>query len=119
MNYNDYFDKTYDEREYNCVHFVCDLWEASGKGPGLRVALNGLMRPPVDRVFALSDLRRLNVHANPQEGLVAYMRRKGQVHVGVWTEGKILHLSRDGVKLEPLETIKMSFTSVRFLSCKN
>lgn len=119
MNYNKYFDKVYDGKNYNCVHFVCEIWEDCGKGPGMRRALGGVMTGPQERQFHLIDLRSLQIESSPQEGIVAYMRRKGQVHVGIWTDGKILHLSKDGVKLEPLDIIRLSFPSVRFLTCKS
>ena len=53
----------------------------------------------------------------PEDLCIVLLSRKGWTHCGVWLRGKIAHLTRAGVKHEPLARARVGFNSVRFFKC--
>lgn len=114
-----YYGRTYHPRTYNCAHFVCDVWQDC-TGQNLRETLQGFLCAPYNRRPALSRLRALRVLGAPVNPCMVLLQgQRGDVHIGVWWSGRILHLAhRAGVQYQPLEVVRIGFRRVRFLTCR-
>ena len=118
MNFDKYFDLQYDESKYNCVNFVCDaykdlfhidikdVFEGAFTGRGNRKL----------RVHSLERLRRLEGPISPSIALFQAGRKNP--HVGIWINGRILHMNSSGVQWCPLENMMLQFNRVRFYDVK-
>jgi hypothetical protein len=118
VNLDKYFDKIYDESEYNCAHFVCEVWKdlfnQDISGP-----LNGVLRAPGQRRLSAHDLAVFEPVGTPTGPCLALFQiwRK-QPHVGIWINGKVLHITEKGVEWTYVETFSVSFNQVRFYNVK-
>jgi hypothetical protein len=110
------YSKEYNSISYNCAHFACEIWTLLGK-TGLENALGGLLNCRKNRVVSLDHLKLLKRLACPQEGCLVYFHITDHSHVGIWIGGRVLHITREGVRLELLETVKVGFSKVRFFTC--
>lgn len=97
----------YDDTEYNCIHFLIDAHshytavDISGK------LLNG----GFDNVQNLRNFRRIK---EPEPFCIVLFRNRYRAHVGLWFEGRVLHLIADGVVWQPLVIAQFGFNKVRF-----
>lgn len=118
MSIDKYFTRVYDPNNYNCAHFVCELW-AELKGPEMGELLGGFLCKPSERVARKSDLKRFRVLTKPESPCVVFMQApKAVTHVGIWLRGKVFHILSDrGVQYQPLEVATIGFKQVRFITC--
>lgn len=119
MNIDKYLDKKYDEAKYNCASFVCELWKDL-KGDDISSALGECSKHRSNRkVYAhsLAAFERLEAPQSPCIALFQINRR--EPHVGIWLEGKILHITQKGVEWNCLELVMLNFNKVRFYNVKS
>lgn len=87
---------------YNCMDFVREVWLAI-TGVDLADALTWLNARFKDRRRAVSGVRRFERLKSPSTPCVIFMQRPFIIpHVGIWIDGRVLHLKDTGVALEPL-----------------
>lgn len=92
-------------KNYTCNEFACEAWkQITGKDLSKRMFsyLNGKGR-----------FKRLDKPISPC--LVFFTNNaRSASHVGLFYEGKLLHLSPKGVQYIPLELVAMNFKETRF-----
>lgn len=118
MNLDKYFEKVYNESKYNCAHFVCEIWLELFK-QDISFALDGALRGPRQRkldAHTLNVFERLEAPSGPC--LALFQLRRKAPHVGIFLDGKILHITQKGVEWNCLEVLMLSFNQVRFYSVK-
>lgn len=96
-----YLDAKYDKKKYNCFHFASDIWrELTGE--------NTIVGSPADMK---KHFERTPVPISP---CLAVFTGKNETHIGVYIEGKILHLTKEGAVRERLASVKAHFSKVSF-----
>lgn len=117
MSVDKYFSKRYHRSNYNCAHFVCDVFEDL-RGASVSEVLRAFLCAPKNRKPSKRDLLKAIVLENPVSPCVVLMQRRDETHVGVYLRGRVLHiLERGGVQFQPLEVATLGFTKVRFFTC--
>jgi hypothetical protein len=99
---------------YNCFDFTRDVWkDLTGDDIGDRLQI--LQRSIPDRRVSRSDLtafRRLNGPESPS--LVMMRSRRATPHIGVYLNGRILHLRQRGAIFEPVIYATMGFSNIGY-----
>ena len=96
MSINRFLNRVHDPANYNCAHFVVDVWQHL-TGVNLRESFSGFLLPHYDRYVKTNLLRGFNKLIEPVSPCIVLMRNNGmQPHVGVFYKGKILHLADGG-----------------------
>lgn len=101
MNIDQFLDREYDCESYNCGHFVVEVYKE----------LTGIDLKNICSAFLSSNLEwyskelkfrtRLDKPVSP---CLAMIKGNWQIpHVGIYIDGKILHLNDQGSSLDPLE----------------
>jgi hypothetical protein len=116
VNTTQFLNRTHDDRQYNCAHFVCEVALAA-TGKDLRQYFAGMLLPPEKRVAEQKALRRLKVLKYPEQYCIVWFKGKKRVnHVGIWWNGKVFHLTKFGPALQPLPIARLGYQLVRFIS---
>jgi len=118
MNFDKFLDKKYNSKNYNCLHFVKDVYKELFE-IDIENVFRGLFDGPGCRkpsVVGLEQLSRLERPISPCIALFQANRRSP--HVGIWLGGRILHLSTNGAEWTPLESFMLDFNKVRFYNVK-
>lgn len=118
MNTDKYLNKIYNKREYNCAHFVAEVWQDL-TGHDLSIELTGFMRKRTDRVVPVGFLKSFVKLKSPKTPSILWLHNKNESHVGIYLHGRVLHITEHGVKLELLETLAIGFKKVGFYDVKN
>lgn len=119
MNLDKYFDKVYDSSKYNCAHFVCEIWNELFK-IDISWALNGVLTNLGNRKLHAHRLNAFERLALPSGVCLAlFQAQRKEPHVGIFLEGRILHITKNGVEWSHIETIMTRFNKVRFYNVKN
>jgi hypothetical protein len=114
-----YLDRRFHLQRYNCWHFTREVWlDLTGEDLGdrtpeslTRAALLGRFDADVP-TFVLLD--------GPQEPCLVLMRRAGDVpHVGVYTGGRVLQITRDGPTNMPILQACSGYDSAEFYRGEN
>lgn len=113
-----FFHKRYDAKQYNCAHFVADVWQKF-TGDDISEALAGFLLPVKSR-FVRASIRRQFVKLDaPKSPCIVLMQRpKTAPHVGLWVNGKVFHLKETGPEFQPLDVATFGFKSHRFYDVK-
>jgi hypothetical protein len=114
-----YLDRIYDDRQYNCLHFTCEVWKAT-TGLDLTVALGELLAGPIHqrRVKRRHTVKFERVPAPIEPCLVLLLNPRTRPHAGVYIRGRMLHLTRRGVEYQPLQIASLFFRKQRFYQCR-
>lgn len=104
-------------KDYNCAHFVTEVW-LHLTGQDLDNIMQGVLKRPSDRRVNLSEMRTVTFFDKPKPLCLVMMQRPGFAHVGVWYRQRVLHLLDTGVQSMPLEVASVGFRKVRFFLCK-
>lgn len=114
MNIDKYFTRKYNADTYNCAHFVCEVWEDL-YGMDIRHKLLPLLTPVKERSAPLDLRHNFERLVKPAEPCFVLMhRRKCDAHVGLYINGKVLHINDIRVELAPLKIVTIGFDSVGF-----
>lgn len=118
MSTDQFFKRVYDAKNYNCAHFVAEVYHAE-TGIDISKKLAGFLLPPDERTVQTSirhEFKRLD--APIESCLVVMHRPRTSPHVGLFLRGKVLHLTEtNGVQYMPLEIATLGFSTIRFYSC--
>lgn len=101
---NPYLGRTW-TKEYTCNEFACEVWQYL-TGEDLSERLNNFLN-------GSGSFTVLEVPISPC--IVFFNRnRNADSHVGIFYDGKLLHLSATGVQYVPVEIVAMNFRTMRF-----
>ena len=97
----------YDADKYCCEHFLIDAYKHyTGIDISNKLLTSGF--------FCASNLRQFVRVDKPSQHTIVLFRDKGKAHVGLWLDGRVLHLEPHGVVWQPLDYIKRDFDRVIF-----
>lgn len=113
-----FYDREYNEKEYNCLHFVREVWlDITGKDIGTKLAT--FMLPAQDRTATFESRQYFQRVDTPVEPSIVLMgRARTPPHVGIYIGGKVLHIHPRGVELQPVDVAMRGFSTVRYYICK-
>lgn len=111
MDINQFFHRSR-TRTYMCRHLMREVWlEITGEDLGDRL-------PGLDSeilAFDTKQARKFKRFVKPVSPCIVLMRRPHFTpHVGVFYNGRVIHLKPSGVEYQPLEVVARGFTEVRF-----
>lgn len=98
------YTKYYATHKYTCVDFVCDAWKYL-----FNVDISNVVRLPVS-YSSRYHFTRLVLPTSP---CIAYMLGEDN-HIGLYYEGKILHLTKNGVEYMRPNVASRGFRTVRY-----
>jgi len=117
MSIDEFLGKVYDRNNYNCAHFTADVYKHL-TGRDIEGNLKGLLFPLKDNHPTI-DLRkgwtRLSTPENPC--IVLFNGKNIEPHVGVYHNGKVIHLTTSGAQYVDLELAMLTFKTVRYYKC--
>lgn len=96
---NHFLAKQYSETNYHCAHFAAEVWQE-------------LTAESVDLITP-QGLKRFKRIEQPCEPCVVAMHGVEE-HCGIFTNGKVLHLTRQGARYQPLFEIEKEYTRIRY-----
>lgn len=104
MSFENLLGKAY-QPEYTCYEFACDAWQ--------HIADENLTERMQEFLNGIGAFTRLEVPASP---CIAFFYRtdKSPTHVGLFIDGRILHLGFRGAQYVPLDLLMTTFKEVRF-----
>ena len=98
----------YDADSYCCEHFLIDAYKHYRQ---IDLSPKLLTRG----FFNAWNIRNFDpVDAPKQYTIVMFRNGSGKTHVGLWIDGRVLHLEPHGVVWQPLDYIKRDFERVIF-----
>lgn len=102
METDKFLDRVYDLKNYNCAHFVTEVWEDL-TGEDISELCGSFVGN--DAWSSLKDRKKLR---KPESPCVAIMQNPSILpHAGIYVEGRILHITETGVKFEELSVLKL------------
>lgn len=113
MSLDDFYNKQYHRSDYNCSHFVRDVWLFL-KGVDISDLVGAFNSGElITAMKARSDLTALEKPLDPS---IAWFQTdpKEPPHVGIYIEGQIFHMTPDGPKLHPLLWVSSQYKKVKF-----
>ena len=97
----------YDADKYCCEHFLIDAYRHyTGKDISKRLLTSGF--------FCASNLRQFVPVTDPRQHTIVLFRNKGKAHVGLWLDGRVLHLEPHGVVWQSLNIVMQGFERVAY-----
>jgi len=117
MSIDCFLGRTYNKDNYNCAHFVVEVWEHL-TGVNIEDKMAGFLLP-VEYRFVPFSLRRLFKKLDKPTGLcIVLMQRFGkEPHVGLYYKNRVLHITKQGVQYMPLEIATLGFNKIGFYTC--
>tara|TARA_Y100001973_G_C5206110_1_gene341643 strand:+ start:1444 stop:1797 length:354 start_codon:yes stop_codon:yes gene_type:complete len=117
MSIDKFFNRTYDRQNYNCAHFVAEVFKAE-TGRDIAHILKGFLLPPKDRYVRAGLQHKFVKLDEPKNNCIVLMRRPRSVpHVGIFIRGKVLQIHETGVEYMPLDIATRGFTKIGFYAC--
>lgn len=106
----------YDEATYNCAHFTVDAWNEL-TGVSLHDQLGPLLCAEDEREMPKDVLDRFTRTDAPENPSIVVMERAdGKLHMGVWWNSGVYHITQLGVHHATLARIRMEYRNLRFYS---
>jgi hypothetical protein len=99
---------------YNCLDFTREVWLAL-TGQDITERLTGLVGDFACRkatVSGVKGFKRLQTPSSPC--FVVMQRTKFVPHIGIFLNGRMLHMSNKGVQYMPIEVARAYFTGIRY-----
>jgi len=97
----------YDADKYCCEHFLIDAYRHyTGIDLTNRLLTSGF--------FNASNLRQFKPVIVPTQYSIVMFRAKDKAHVGLWLDGRVLHLEPHGVVWQTLSVVRIGFNRVVF-----
>ncbi len=97
----------YDADKYCCEHFLIDAYRHyTGIDISNKLLTSGF--------FSASNLRQFVPVVEPSQHTIVLFRDKGKAHVGLWIDGRVLHLEPQGVVWQMLDVVKRNFERVTY-----
>jgi hypothetical protein len=102
---------------YNCLDFVTEAYGHLMGDPGVMDRLNALNEGihAEDGRVVLSAVRGFQKLERPISPCFVVMQRsKMQPHIGIYYNGRVLHMKESGVEYQPLPVVQRYFTKIGF-----
>jgi len=116
MTIDHFFGREYSET-YNCASFACDVWEHL-TGTNIQSEMDGFLKPITDRTVPLNLRKSFIKLSKPKSPCLVLMHRpRTPPHVGIYFEGRVLHIQENGVAYQPADVASFGFTKVRYYKC--
>lgn len=115
MNLDRFYSRVYNEKTYNCAHFVCEVWKDL-TGEDITHKLTGMMTVKNERVVDPKlrfKFKKLDGKPNQPCLIVMHRRRIGS-HVGIYLNDKVLHITESGVERVSVEIATYGFDKFGF-----
>lgn len=113
LNVEKYLFKTFSLHDYNCWHFACDVW-ADLTGVRLHSSIEDFHLGALNG-YALRQSECLTPIPSPQSPcLVLMQRQRIHPHVGVYVNGRLLHLKESGAAYVDLQHVTALYPKVSF-----
>lgn len=97
----------YDADKYCCEHFLIDAYRYyTGIDISDKLLTSGF--------FCASNLRQFIPVTEPKQHTIVLFRGKGKAHVGLWVDGRVLHLEPHGVVWQSLNIVMQGFERVTY-----
>jgi hypothetical protein len=113
-------DRQYDRENYHCVHFVIEAgqylfgYDFTDNFLGLSKPLDSNGHPSKHTV---KNSERVQA---PKDGTVVLMTKlDNRLHVGLYYAGRVLHLSKSGVRYQSIRQLEREYKRLRFYNAKN
>lgn len=100
--------------QYKCFDFAREVWQISF-GVDVGYSLHSLTVALSERQIKPSELRAFEKLKQPEEPCFVTMQRGRTVpHIGIWTQGRVLHLAPTGAQYVPLFVAARRYPRVGF-----
>jgi hypothetical protein len=102
---------------YNCLDFTREVWTGLFGDEDVRQRLDELCAGvhAEDGRVILGPVRGFRRLARPESPCFVVMQRsRVQPHVGIFYNGRILHMKETGVEYQPLQVAQRYFTKIGF-----
>lgn len=97
----------YNTDKYCCEHFLIDAYKHyTGIDISNRLLTSGF--------FNASNLRQFVPVISPTQHTIVLFRDKGKAHVGLWLDGRVLHLEPHGVVWQSINIVMQGFERVTY-----
>lgn len=113
-------DRQHDRENYHCVHFVIEAgkylfgYDFTDNFLGLSNPLDSNGNPSRHTV---KNSERVQA---PTDGTVVLMTKlDNRLHVGLYYAGRVLHLSKSGVRYQSIRQLQREYKRLRFYNAKN
>lgn len=113
-------DRQHDRENYHCVHFVIEAgkylfgYDFTDNFLGLSNPLDSNGNPSRHTV---KNSERVQA---PTDGTVVLMTKlDNRLHVGLYYAGRVLHLSKSGVRYQSIRQLEREYKRLRFYNAKN
>lgn len=118
MSIDKYFSKKYDIDNYNCAHFVAEVWKEE-TGNDIRENLAGYLEPSGARRVSMSQRRAFKRLERPcSPCVVLFQSHRIAPHVGIYLRGRVLHISsKQGVRFDELSAASIGYKKVGYFVC--
>ena len=114
MNFGELMSKRYDAHNYHCGHFTVDAWEmVTGEDASAKLA--GLLVPLDCVKVAKCTMSKCHELRAPKSPCFAVMTNAlGDRHLGVFLDGRILHITETYPEMTKLNLATRMFKKVQF-----
>jgi hypothetical protein len=100
---------------YNCLDFAAEVWFALSGGVDIRERLTGLVGQFAKQGPNVSWFRQFERLSKPVSPCFVVMQRfRFTPHVGIFLDGRILHMTDRGVQFQPLVVARAYFSIIRY-----
>jgi hypothetical protein len=109
-----YLSKRFNYRTYNCYDFVREVWlELTGTDLGAQTPTESGIQVYTEK--ALQVANTLVSLPSPEDPCIVLLQRaRIEPHIGVYTGGKVLHLTKSGAYYMALSQITPGYPTVSF-----
>lgn len=102
---------------YDCLDFAIEAWEHLVGDTGVMARLHALSDGihAEDGRVSLSAVRGFEKLESPSSPCFVVMQRtRTQPHIGIYHNGRVLHLKENGVEYQPIAVARRYFTKIGF-----
>lgn len=113
LDLSKYKNVKYDDGKYNCLHFACAVYHDL-TSIDLSADVGELCTSRNQRHVCPDKLSSFVLIDAPKSPSIAVLRSPTNVHCGVYINGNIVHLDKDGIKSQPPHIIARNYQSVKY-----
>ena len=113
MSLDRFLGKRFHAENYNCVHFMAEVWEHL-TGEKIHNLIECTLLPPKDRYLDGDIYSNFIEIEQPESPCIVLMSNLKKFHVGVYFNNNILHLNTNGARVQSLDDLKINFNKFRY-----
>jgi hypothetical protein len=101
-------------KDYNCLDFVREVW-LEIVGTDLKEQLDKMCFSVSCESISLASLHHFTRYSKPVNPCFVVMQRlRLSPHIGIFYNGRILHMTEQGVEYQPIQVAKRYFTKIGY-----